>query len=104
MVIPTGTEVQINLKSLDVLHGFYVPEFNFSRYANPGLHHELRLQCPAHRGLPRPVHPALRSLSLAHVLQREGRDARAQFASWLHTEQAEVKAHPVSRNRSCPAV
>ena len=36
MVIPTGTDVQIDLKSLDVLHGFYVPEFNFSRYASPG--------------------------------------------------------------------
>ena len=26
----------IYLRSYDVLHGFYVPEFNFSRYASPG--------------------------------------------------------------------
>jgi cytochrome c oxidase subunit II len=36
MVIPTGKTVRIYLRSYDVLHGFYVPEFNFSRYASPG--------------------------------------------------------------------
>ena len=36
MVIPTGQTVRIYLRSYDVLHGFYVPEFNFSRYASPG--------------------------------------------------------------------
>ena len=28
---------QINLRSKDIIHGFYVPEFNFSRYAQPGV-------------------------------------------------------------------
>ena len=36
MVVPTGPDVRIYLRSYDVLHGFYVPEFNFSRYASPG--------------------------------------------------------------------
>ena len=36
MVVPTGQTVRIYLRSYDVLHGFYVPEFNFSRYASPG--------------------------------------------------------------------
>ena len=36
MVVPTGETVRIYLRSYDVLHGFYVPEFNFSRYASPG--------------------------------------------------------------------
>ena len=36
MVLPTGQTVRIYLRSYDVLHGFYVPEFNFSRYASPG--------------------------------------------------------------------
>jgi cytochrome c oxidase subunit 2 len=36
MVVPTGQSVHIYLRSYDVLHGFYVPEFNFSRYASPG--------------------------------------------------------------------
>ena len=28
--------MRVYLRSYDVLHGFYVPEFNFSRYASPG--------------------------------------------------------------------
>ena len=35
-VSPTNETVRVYLRSYDVLHGFYVPEFNFSRYASPG--------------------------------------------------------------------
>jgi cytochrome c oxidase subunit 2 len=37
MVVPTGQTVQITLVSDDVIHGFYVRDFNFSRYAQPGV-------------------------------------------------------------------
>jgi cytochrome c oxidase subunit 2 len=37
MVVPVGESVNISLESVDVVHGFYVPEFNFSRYAQPGV-------------------------------------------------------------------
>ena len=37
MVVPTGESVHISLVSADVVHGFYVPQFNFSRYALPGV-------------------------------------------------------------------
>jgi cytochrome c oxidase subunit 2 len=37
MVMPANEDVRINLRSSDVIHGFYVPKFNFSRYAQPGL-------------------------------------------------------------------
>jgi cytochrome c oxidase subunit 2 len=37
MVVPTGQTVQITLVSDDVIHGFYVRDFNFSRYALPGV-------------------------------------------------------------------
>ena len=33
---PDNETVHVYLRSYDVLHGFYVPEFNFSRYASPG--------------------------------------------------------------------
>ena len=75
MIIPAGTDVQITLQSLDVLHGFYVPQFNFSRYASPGYKTIFRLQRAAPRDVSRPVHPALRAVPLAHVLQCQGRDA-----------------------------
>jgi len=37
MVVPVGETVQITLLSADVVHGFYVRDFNFSRYALPGV-------------------------------------------------------------------
>ncbi len=37
MEIPVNTNVHINLTSTDVIHGFYVKAFNFSRYALPGV-------------------------------------------------------------------
>jgi len=37
MVLPVGETVQITLVSNDVIHGFYVRDFNFSRYALPGV-------------------------------------------------------------------
>ena len=37
MVLPVNQTTQINLVSNDVVHGFYVPQFDFSRYAQPGV-------------------------------------------------------------------
>ena len=37
MEMPQGQNVRIVLTSLDVVHGFYIREFNFSRYALPGV-------------------------------------------------------------------
>ncbi len=37
MVVPVGGDVAIRLVSNDVVHGFYVPETLFSRYAQPGV-------------------------------------------------------------------
>ena len=36
LVVPVGQTVRIDLVSNDVVHGFYVPQFNFSKYALPG--------------------------------------------------------------------
>jgi len=44
MVIPVNTNVHINLTSTDVIHGFYVKEFNFSRYALPGVLNQFTIQ------------------------------------------------------------
>lgn len=37
MVMPVDTDVKIILTSTDVVHGFYVKDFNFSRFALPGV-------------------------------------------------------------------
>ncbi len=41
--MPVGTDVHINLTSTDVIHGFYVRDFNFSRYALPGVKNQFTL-------------------------------------------------------------
>ena len=43
MVLPVGETVQILLVSNDVIHGFYVRDFNFSRYALPGVQNRFDL-------------------------------------------------------------
>jgi cytochrome c oxidase subunit 2 len=43
MVIPVNTDIHVNLTSSDVIHGFYVKDFNFSRYALPGVRNEFTL-------------------------------------------------------------
>jgi cytochrome c oxidase subunit 2 len=95
MMVPTGTEVEIHLRSLDVLHGFYVPEFNFSRYASPGytttfdfdpLHTgDFRGQCTQLCGL----YHSLMFFNVKAVTQ-------GQFTVWLHQQQAQLAAHPGS--------
>ena len=87
LVLPAGQTVRINLRSRDVVHGFYVPEFNFSRYAQPGVLNEFdftvnkpgvyRAQCAQFCGL-------YHSLMLFHVVAM----APAQFQAWLSAEQA----------------
>ena len=37
MVVPAGETIQITLVSNDTIHGFYLRDFNFSRYAQPGV-------------------------------------------------------------------
>jgi len=37
LVLPVGQTAEITLRSRDVVHGFYVRDFNFSRYAQPGV-------------------------------------------------------------------
>jgi cytochrome c oxidase subunit 2 len=40
MEMPANENVRIVLQSLDVVHGFYLPSFNFSRQALPGVTNE----------------------------------------------------------------
>ncbi len=47
MVMPVDTNVHINLTSSDVVHGFYVKAFNFSRYALPGVLNQFTLRAVA---------------------------------------------------------
>jgi cytochrome c oxidase subunit 2 len=95
MVIPYGSNVQITLDSLDVLHGFYVPQFNFSRYANPGYPTTFDFNV-LHPGTYRGQCTQLCGLYHSLMFFNVKAVTPAQYASWLRIEQAKVKANPSS--------
>lgn len=84
MVLPLNEPVRIKLESHDVIHGFYVPAFDFSRYAQPGIVNKFtvttdrtgtfRGQCTQYCGL---YHSLMRF--------RVKVVSDSQFASWVST-------------------
>jgi cytochrome c oxidase subunit II len=111
MVLPVHQTVRIFLRSKDVVHGFYVPQFNFSRYALPGITNQFDLniqhtgtfrgQCTQFCGL---YHSLM-------VFQVKGVTS-GQFTSWIHNQQStntpgksiatarrQAHQHPVRRGK-----
>ncbi len=94
LVLPSGETTQITLVSQDVIHGFYVPQFNFSRYAQPGVTNLFDLT-PAASSTPKTYRGQCTQLcGLYHALDVLPRDdaasctiqgmARAQHEPELH--------------------
>ena len=72
MVVPVGQTVQITLVSDDVIHGFYLRDFNFSRYALPGVTNVFDLNV-IHTGTYNgQCTQILRALPLRDAVQRAG--------------------------------
>jgi cytochrome c oxidase subunit II len=46
ILLPIGETVQINLRAADVIHSFFVPDFNFKRDAIPGVLNRFDLTIP----------------------------------------------------------
>jgi cytochrome c oxidase subunit 2 len=46
VVLPVGEPVRVNLRAVDVIHAFYVPEFLFKRDAIPGLVNRFEFTIP----------------------------------------------------------
>jgi cytochrome c oxidase subunit 2 len=96
LIMPAGQTTKIILNSQDTIHGFYVPEFNFSRYAQPGYANTFaftvlrqgiyRAQCTQLCGL-------YHSEMLFHVVALPP----GQFLAWLH---AQSRTHTVSASSS----
>lgn len=97
MVIPVHEAVRINLQSHDVIHGFYVPAFDFSRYAQPGIINKFTItpqstgtyhgQCTQYCGL---YHSLMRF--------RVKVVSATQFAAWVSTH------HSSGPQKSVPTV
>jgi cytochrome c oxidase subunit 2 len=95
MVVPSGETVAISLVSADVLHGFYVPQFNFSRYASPGYttHFDFNV---IHNGTYRGQCTQLCGLYHSLMFFDVKSVSPSDYAKWLRTELATQKAHPSS--------
>ncbi len=95
MIVPTNSNVAITLTSLDVLHGFYVPAFNFSRYASPGYPTYFNFNV-LHTGVYRGQCTQLCGLYHSLMFFNVKAVSPAAYQAWLHAAQAQVKAHPSS--------
>jgi len=101
LIVPAGQTTQITLNSQDVIHGFYVPQFNFSRYAQPGVTNVFDLTVQ-HAGIYRAQCTQLcglyHSLMFFHVVALPP----AQFRAWLSSQEggAASAALPLSSSNS----
>jgi len=86
LVLPVGETVGITLVSNDVIHGFYVPQFNFSRYALPGVtnHFDFHVQTS---GIYRAQCTQLCGLYHSQMFFHVVALPPAQFQAWLHGSQ-----------------
>jgi cytochrome c oxidase subunit 2 len=90
LTLPVNETTRIFLRSNDVVHGFYVHEFNFSRYAQPGVTNMFSFtptttgwfpgQCTQYCGL---YHSEM--LFNVHVV------SDSAYRTWLTTEERNVK-------------
>jgi cytochrome c oxidase subunit 2 len=83
MVLPVDEAVTIHLESADVVHGFYVPEFNFSRYAQPGDVNVFNFNV-LHTGVYRGQCTQLCGLYHSLMLFSVKAVSPADFEAWVH--------------------
>jgi cytochrome c oxidase subunit 2 len=124
MVVPYGETIQVTLVSNDVIHGFYVREFNFSRYALPGIVNNFDLnvvrpgtyagQCTQICGLyhsemlfsvkavtPGQFHTWLSGqVATGHTLQRQPKSAADTPPPYTHITPSNALAAPSSKKGS----
>jgi len=91
LVLPAGQTTRITLTTKDVIHGFYVPQFNFSRYAQPGVTNTFDLTVQ-HAGVYRAQCTQLcglyHSLMFFHVVALPP----SQFRAWLSSQHSATAA------------
>jgi cytochrome c oxidase subunit 2 len=86
LVLPEGVETEIVLTSHDVVHGFYIPAFNYSRYALPGVVNTLPLT-PNAIGVYRGQCTQFCGLYHSEMLFSVRVESQANFERWLASEQ-----------------
>ncbi len=95
LVLPDNATVRIVLSSADVIHGFYVPAFNFSRYAQPGVVNTFDLTTTT-KGVFKGQCTQFCGLYHAEMLFSVKVESSADFSSWLSAEQASQSSQGAS--------
>jgi cytochrome c oxidase subunit II len=98
MVMPVNENVHINLTSSDVIHGFYVHDFNFSRYALPGVLNQFTLRAVA-LGTYHGQCTQLCGLYHSLMVFRVKVVSQSQYAAWL-----QANANPTKYQAALKAV
>jgi cytochrome c oxidase subunit 2 len=83
MVLPTNEAVTIHLETADVIHGFYIPAFNFSRYAQAGVVNTFNFNV-LHTGVYRGQCTQLCGLYHSLMLFSVKAVSPADFTDWVH--------------------
>jgi cytochrome c oxidase subunit II len=86
MELPVGRTTHIFLRSKDVIHGFYVPTFNFSRYAQPGILNQFDLS-PTETGTFRGQCTQFCGLYHAYMIFQVKVVSTSQFQAWVRQQQ-----------------
>lgn len=89
--LPQGETTTIKLLSNDVVHGFYIPAFNFSRYALPGVTNYFDFT-PTKAGEFSGKCSQFCGLYHAEMLFNVRVVSPSQFSSWLTSQQQKVTA------------
>jgi len=91
LVLPQGETVRIFLRSVDVIHGFYVHAFNFSRYAQPGVTNSFEFY-PTNLGVYDGQCTQYCGLYHSEMLFSVRVDTPSQFKAWYaqHAQQQQI--------------
>lgn len=90
MVLPVGETVRIFLRSRDVVHGFYIHAFNFSRYAQPGVVNSFEFH-PTSTGVFPGQCTQYCGLYHSEMLFSVKVDAPSQFHAWFSRQELKLK-------------
>ncbi|MGH9028199.1 MAG: cytochrome c oxidase subunit II, partial [Acidimicrobiales bacterium] len=99
LVLPVGKNVLIQLRSKDTIHGFYVPEFNFSRYAQPGILNRFEFTA-THQGIFRAQCTQFCGLYHSEMFFHVVALPPAQFKAWLSHERSQGSSNSSSSSSS----
>jgi cytochrome c oxidase subunit 2 len=102
LVMPVGKTTEITLISNDVIHGFYVPEFNFNRYAQPGIRNVFDFNV-LHPGIYRAQCNQLCGLYHSKMFFHVVALPVAQYRQWLRGDQLTPDGHPAPNNAGSSA-